>query len=307
MYKEETTLVKSPITGTPCNPELRYFMTDEIIHKYLKSYGYDVSYLFKGTDKIGLYSCPDTGYQFFYPGIEGDSNFYGYMQHKKKNYYMNWKWEHEEALQHIKTGSCVLEIGSGTGGFLSGIIRERQVHACGLELNTSAIESATLCNLSIINESIAQHAKTHTGSYDVICAFQVLEHIYDVRGFMNSAVDCLKKGGLLIISVPDNDSFVGSLDPISDYPPHHLGRYTIMSIEKIGEVFGLKKNIAIKEPLQKYHYAAVESILLRELFGVNRFIRNIFIKMGGLSLVRKMLTTCGKWMNGHTVLVVFQK
>jgi 2-polyprenyl-3-methyl-5-hydroxy-6-metoxy-1,4-benzoquinol methylase len=305
-YEKETIMVKSPVTGRICNHPVRWYKTDEIVKKYRDGYGYDVSDFFKGVKKIGLYVCPDTGYQFFFPKIEGNGDFYSCMQ-KKPTYYMDWKWEHEEAMQYIVKGDAVLEIGSGAGGFLSGLAKQRQVHACGLELNPSAIESASARGVRVINESLTQHASDHIGVYDVVCTFQVLEHVYDISGFINAAVACLKQGGRFIVSVPDNDSFVGTLDPISDCPPHHVGRYTMASLEKIGEFFGLKKWSAIKEPLQKYHYSAVELVLIRRLFGENRYIRKLCTTLGGYWLVRKMVVTCGAWMNGHTLFMVFVK
>jgi SAM-dependent methyltransferase len=220
---------------------------------------------------------------------------------------MDWKWEHEQVLDYISDDNNILEIGSGAGGFLKGIKNHRKVNATGLEVNSSAINAAILQGIRLINEDLNQHAISHCGYYDVVCAFQVMEHIYDVKGFLIAAIKCLKPDGYLVISVPNNESFVGLLDPFSDRPPHHAGRYSAATLEKIAEIFGLKKISLTKEPLQKYHYSSVELALSRALFGKNRYIYKICTMLGGNRLVKKMVNTSRLWMNGHTLFAVFVK
>lgn len=298
--------VYSPVTGMICDKPIKTYYASEIIAYYIKTLKFDVSYLFKGKDKLGLYICPETGYTFFFPGIEGDDEFYSIKKPNSESY-MDWKWEHEEALSFIEDGNRVLEVGSGAGGFLQGLSNRRHIVASGLEINPSAIAVAKIRGVMIVNESFYFHANCSDGIYDVVCAFQVLEHIQNVSNFMNSAKKCLKPGGHLIISVPDNESFVGALDPFSDRPPYHVGRYTTSSLEKIGSYFGFKKCYLNKEPLQEYHFTAVEKVVKRKLFGENHYFQKFCTSIGGNWLIRNMVSTCSVWMNGHTIIMVFIK
>lgn len=297
--------IQSPVTGTD-SILVKRFPVCEIIQYYKKNLHYNVDYLFKGYDEIGLYKCPDTGYLFFYPGVEGDGDFYS---QKKKDAlsYMDWKWEFEEALRFIGDDMKLLEVGSGAGGFLMGLKNRKKTEACGLELNPAAIASANERGIVIINEMLAQHVNSYTNYYDIVCAYQVLEHIADVKDFMESSYKCLNSSGKLIISVPDNDSFVGELKAFSNMPPYHVGRYTFDSLEKMGTKFGFKMIYKSKEPLQKYHYTSVESVISNKLFGENKYFRRIMFFAGGNWLIKKIVKSSAKWMNGHSIFMVFSK
>lgn len=303
--KFSSVFVSSPLTGN-LSKKIGSYNVSEIVEHYQKKMKFDTSYLFNGVDELGLYCCPDTGYIFFYPGIEGDATFYA-QRKKDAASYMDWKWEHNEAISFITDNDIVLEIGSGAGGFLLGLKEQRKTNACGLELNPAGIEAARKRGIVILDELLQDHAIKHTGYYDVACSFQVLEHIQDVKDFMLSSSKCLKSGGKLIISVPDNESFVGDLNAYSNMPPYHVGRYTIDSLKKIGILFGFKVLYTAKEPLQKYHYQSVESIIFDKMFENSKMIGKLISKAGGRKIIRKMVNISGKWMNGHSLFIVLQK
>ena len=63
--------------------------------------------------------------------------------------------------------------------------------------------------------------------FDVVCAFQVLEHVADPLAFIAEAKARLNPGGLLFIGVPNRESYVGRLrDFPLDMPPHHVMRWS---------------------------------------------------------------------------------
>jgi 2-polyprenyl-3-methyl-5-hydroxy-6-metoxy-1,4-benzoquinol methylase len=77
----------------------------------------------------------------------------------------------------------------------------------GLEFSRKAKEIAFSNGIIIENESIQSHSVAHPAKYDVVCAFQVLEHVSEIRSFIESSIKALKPGGLLIYSIPSADSF----------------------------------------------------------------------------------------------------
>ena len=72
--------------------------------------------------------------------------------------------------------------------------------------------------------------------------FQVLEHIYDVKEFLEHALQVLKKGGKLVIGVPNNEPYFLGYDKYCtlNLPPHHMGLWNIKVFEKFAPIFGLK-------------------------------------------------------------------
>jgi 2-polyprenyl-3-methyl-5-hydroxy-6-metoxy-1,4-benzoquinol methylase len=212
----------------------------------------DVSKYFHGLEKISIYKCRDTGMSFFYPlDIAGDGEFYEKLQ-QFDWYYMDWKWEHESAMQYITPNMEVLEIGCAKGAFISKISK-KGVTASGLELNEDAVELGKKRGLRIFNETIQEHARTNPGKYDLVCSFQVMEHIPYIREVLEASVAALKKGGKLIVSVPNNDSFLGLSVNYLNMPPHHMGLWNEEVFKSMARIFNLKLLNVHFEPLQKYH------------------------------------------------------
>lgn len=249
--------VKSPITHGEVTL-IKVISTFSIINEYRDILGIDVSEYFDSLDEIRIYECNDTNYRFYYPlNIEGDGSFYAKLQ-EFDWYYMPWKWEYQEAAKKVKSGMKVLEIGSAKGDFLSKIQSDYNGIVTGLELNKKAVEEANKQGVNTFCESVQAHAKAHAGVYDLVCSFQVLEHVSDVRAFLEAMVKCLKPNGHLIIGVPNNLGFL-RLDmenptpmPLNA-PPHHVGLWDEVSLRNISKLFSLKVDSVKFEPLADYH------------------------------------------------------
>jgi len=301
--------ILSPITKTENIKYIRTINTDWIISQYMKSYAYDVSYLFIDIKKLDLFQCVDSGYMFFIPGIMGDSSFYAHLA-KQPWYYMHWKWEHEAISNLLKEDMNVLEIGCAEGHFLEKIKSLYKCKTTGLEMNLDAISKARDKGIKIHNETIQEHSLLLNNQYDLICSFQVLEHIADVGSFIEACINCLKPDGKLIISVPNNKSFVAETDQILNMPPHHVGLWDDHSLRSIAGIYGLTIDKIILEPLQDYHLEFFKSIVYRKVLGKkyeNRIIRKMYNELLLKPFVAKHLEYVTKWVPGHTILAVYTK
>lgn len=225
----------------------------KIIHFYLKKYGIGTHKYFENLFEISIYECPDTGYRFYYPfTVEGKPDLYEQLQ-KFPWYYMPWKWEHEVVLKFIKSNDQILEIGSGSGGFLKGLFEKKGITGTGLEFNQQALEEGLKQGLNILPVSLSDFSNANVGKFDVVCSFQVLEHLSQVKAFFEDQITCLKSGGYLITAVPNNDSFIKyGFNPLN-VPPHHMGLWTDDSLEKVGKYFGLKPIATHFSPLEEHH------------------------------------------------------
>lgn len=298
--------VVSPITGDTNVTVLHDICAKDITKKYKVAFEYDISYLFSGIDVLSLYKCQTTGYKFYWPAVEGDSRFYEHLQ-KYPWYYMPWKWEHEEAIGYLKENMEVLEIGCGQGGFLTGAMARRKLAMTGLELNEFAVKECCAKGLHVIAEDIKTHSLGNKNKYDVVCAFQVLEHAYDVKLFLQSAVESLKPGGLLIISVPNDESFIGESFSCLNAPPHHVGLWSKSALCALAEHFGLEVKTILFEPLQKYHVGSLQSMAEINLTGGNILKRAIYRITGYRHIINRTINYASKWMNGHSVLAIYTR
>lgn len=303
-YPEE---INSPLTGKPSCVLLEKFPCDKIINGYSQSFNIDVSHFFQGLDFIELLECDETKYRFYYPfSISGDSSFYEHFQHFKW-YYMPWKWEHEKALNYITKRDKIIEIGCGAGGFIKRL-SDNGYDITGLELNENVCLNCQENGLNVINELVEVHAEKFPEAYDVVCSFQVLEHISDVRSFIASCIRCLRPGGKLLICVPNNLSFIKyEKFPLLNRPPHHMGLWDARSLESIKELFSLDHVRLLYEPLQNYHYEWYKNIIEERRVFKRKFIRYLYFRLGLNKVTLKIIRLLSPFIKGHSIMAVYTK
>lgn len=236
--------------------------TRDIVYLYKWKINFDVSYLFK-SKYIKLLKCHHCSFLFFDPFIPGDEKFYTFLQ-KDKDYYLDKKEEFLFAKKYINKNDKVLEIGCGKGAFKKIIDAEDYT---GLDLCQNAQKLALENGVTILKETVQKHAVTNRNQYDVVCSFQVLEHIKEVQGFFESALICLKERGLLIISVPNNNSFLKfENNGIFNLPPHHYSRWSKMTFLKICTLTNLKVVNFHYDNLDEFHKRAfLKAVISNEI------------------------------------------
>lgn len=237
---DNTTTALSEKTLSPFGAEatlLQVVPVGFIVEQYKRKCGIDVSSSFGSLLNVGLYECMGTGYKFWRPDtIAGDELFYSHISHAWENYYRTDRWEYSHVRKFLTGKERLLEIGCGKGYFLRSI-EARVQSAVGLEYNEEAIRYK-VADADVLHMSVAEMAASGS-KFDVVCAFQVLEHVTDPRSFIEQALTCLSDGGTLILSTPNNDNVhFRSQQDIFDGPPHHMGHFTLDVYERIAKAFG---------------------------------------------------------------------
>jgi 2-polyprenyl-3-methyl-5-hydroxy-6-metoxy-1,4-benzoquinol methylase len=307
--------VLSPITKSKNVKKITDYSCKKIITTYQKDFNFDVSDYFKNQTSIERYQCLDTGYNFYYPlNLSGDELFYQKLQ-KFSWYYSDWKWEYEDALLMLSKGKRLLEVGCGMGYFLK---RAMMIGTSvdGLELNNSAVEACKGKGLKVHQESVADYALKHRDCYDYVFSFQVLEHIAEAGDFIKSMIDLLKPGGVLLISVPNNES---ALFKESDYialnmPPHHMGLWDANSLISLGKYFPIRIEKLWLENLGTRHQgvatAVAEKFLkktLNDKFAISNPLLVKLIKKIIFKSVELGSNSVTSYMAGHTITAVYTK
>ena len=225
-----------PLTGSPNTKLLETFPTSLLIESYQRDLDLDVTSEFQGVKNLQLWQCLDSDLVFFYPTLTGSATFYRQLQHFDW-YFPETKFEYAHAATWIQTDHHVLDVGCGNGQF------RQKIHPAsytGLDPYDLARYNKEDTDTNILRESIAEHAIQHAQMYDVICAFQVLEHIANPREFLAAALECLKPDGLLILGVPSAESYVTNIPNfVLNAPPHHVTWWTDKSLYALGKQFQL--------------------------------------------------------------------
>lgn len=304
--EKTVTMVKSPITGNDAK-EVMSIPVERVVHEYKRDFDLDVARHFEGLDHVRLYQCPDTGYRFFHPfSMTGDERLYDELQ-QFPWYYLDWKWEYDKAPDYIQKGSKVLEVGSGEGKYLKYLTEKHDCKCTGVELNLQAVNKGKANGLDLRHELVQEHAKNHAGEYDAVYFFQVLEHIDEVKSFLEASVACLKPGGKLLIAVPNNEPFLFKY--IKNYtlnvPPHHMGWWDTKSLTAIAPYFGLDVDKVFFEPIKPYYIPGFVNIYIREYSYKNELKRQFMRLMKPYYWLRFLLTKSS--IPGQHIMAVYTK
>lgn len=264
------------------------------------------------SDVLTYCTCGTCGLSYFMPIEPGTPEFYEMLQHSNR-YYPGVKQEFNLIAPRISSDNSVLEIGAGRGVFASIINVEQYV---GLEYNDLAIERAKEKGIKLIKESIEEHSRSNKNMYDTVISFQVLEHVKDPSSFIESAIECLKDGGRLILAVPNHGGFMGrSINNILDLPPHHITHWNKEVFEYISNKFNLKLLDFICEPVAIEHRISAKKAIIQEkirtFFGVAYRIVDCRIVSRLISIFSSLLAR-GLPVNldkviGHTIIAVYRK
>jgi SAM-dependent methyltransferase len=300
-------MLRSPIDPSAFAIKIDQFQRGEIVESYFRI-GINVENSFSEVETIDVYKCKKTGYRFFYPfSISGTPDLYEQLQARKGYYRI--KNEHKVALGFIKKKDKVLEIGCGEGLFLNQLKMEG-VKALGLEFNDLAIKKASIVGLDVIKKDIFSFAQENKNIFDVVCCFQVLEHITDVKDFLDGAILALKKKGRLILGIPNNNPYLYRNDRLHalNLPPHHMGLWDRKSISFLPLCFPLR-TISIRiEPLRPDELLYYVDVNFRKTLPISK---RILIRT--LSMIRPhelrdiFFGVISNIIEGRNILAVYEK
>lgn len=204
-----------------------------------------------GDGFLHLLKCQSCDAQWFQPMSTGDDELYAELQ-KHNWYYQNDKPEHAHAAKLIAPGSRVLEVGCGSGAFAAYL--DPSISYRGIEFNDGALARARRAGLDVTMKSIEAIAEEQPKAYDVVCHFQVMEHVSDVPKFMRACVGALRDGGLLLVSVPADDSFLRiAAASWLNMPPHHVTRWSDRALRNLLSNLGVGGVDLWHEDVAQYH------------------------------------------------------
>jgi SAM-dependent methyltransferase len=187
---------------------------------------------FRGIDRFGLWES-QTGLYFFDPPLEGDRAFYVqfYSRMTDLKLFSSESVRHEFmiAARRIEAGARVLDVGCGFASFRSCLA---QAVYTGLDPHFADGSTAG----AVRDETLAQHLVQHAGSYDAVCAFQVLEHVKAPAALFAQMVQAAKPGGLIFVGVPHVPSALTRIPNfVMNAPPHHLTWWTRSALAELAK------------------------------------------------------------------------
>ena len=300
--------VPSPLVASSWSHLLETFQAVKLIEEWQTSFGIDISDELDGIDEISLYRCEASILEFFTPAsAAGSDQLYQKLQ-RLEWFYMEGKWEFEEAIKDIVGCKKILEVGCGPGFFVEKAIRElRGSLIKGIELTESTLNNALKRNLPVERVDLLELVERGE-VFDAVCSFQVLEHVSQPRDLLQAMVQVLAPGGRLIVCVPNRDSFLRYQYNLLDMPPHHMTRWNTTTLRFLEKVFPLRVKRINFEPLAHYHingYVTAYGQCMRSKLPLGRY----FFSESRLQKLADVLEKSGlyRFLRGQSLYALFEK
>jgi SAM-dependent methyltransferase len=137
----------------------------------------------------------------------------------------------------------ILDIGCGGGGLLSYLKERGFTKASGIDISPEAIQHCSSRGLQYVYLDDAQEVHTQkAGSYDIIIASDVLEHLERPTDALRRWRELLSDTGVLIVLVPAFKLLWSERDVLN----HHITRYTKR------ELMSLARQVSLRPSMYSY-------------------------------------------------------
>jgi 2-polyprenyl-3-methyl-5-hydroxy-6-metoxy-1,4-benzoquinol methylase len=177
--------------------------------------------------------------------------------------------------RHVRTGK-LLDIGCGRGLFLY-TMRKEGWDVKGVEFNDDIARSAMEAYGVDVRAGSLKEAGFGTGEFDVITINHVLEHVERPVEMITECRRMLKKGGLLVIAVPNIASLQASAGKEGWFhldPPYHLTHFSEEGLSRL-----LKKNSFTIVTIRRFDPEHNPFGWLQTLLNMSGIERNLFYNL----------------------------
>jgi SAM-dependent methyltransferase len=217
-----------------------------------------------------LRRCDGCDFIYTDPFVSGDAEFYRLAFPDPS--YPRRKWEFDRtrhALRERKfVSSRLLEVGAGNGAFLKQLLTDGWVPANLQAFEFSPTGRAEIEEIPVDCRAADLRSVDHNRTFDVVCMFQVLEHLDDYEGIFEVLERIVRPGGHVFIAIP-NGAWISLNEKrrlLLDMPPNHLTRWSLSSVAALARRFGWQLEECELEPPPSHFKASVRVLS-------DRFIR----------------------------------
>ena len=156
---------------------------------------------------LDILECKNCGLVFLSSNKHIDNNFYEQSNMSQDLNIKEWIKEtyiddsrRFEFVKEMVVNKKVIDFGSGAGGFLIKV-KELAKTVVGVELDKKVKKYYKKKNIKLL----LNLNKLKNNNFDIITAFHIIEHLQEPKLVLKELISKLKKGGKLIIEVPNSN------------------------------------------------------------------------------------------------------
>lgn len=156
----------------------------------------------------------------------------------------HWQWSDHKYLPHLKNypeTAEILEIGCGPGFFLDYLENRGYKNALGIDFSEEQIQFAVKRGVNAKTGNALDYLKEHTGAFDVIIAFDFIEHFTkdELISLSRDIFAALKPCGMLLLHTPNGQGFFPNRIIYGDLT--HLTIFSPNSVRQLFHAAGFSK------------------------------------------------------------------
>ena len=163
---------------------------------------------------------------------------------------------------HAPAGARLLEVGAGHGLFMAAA-RERGYDVTGVELSVNAAAHARDV-LGLTMHSTQLEDAPLNGRFDVICAWDTIEHVPDPVAFWRAVRERLADDGVVLFSTPYFSSLPSRLMRDRWWtlkPTEHIWHFTPRTHRTVAAAAGMTVARVITSPLARSNVGRLDSLV----------------------------------------------
>ena len=204
-----------------------------------------------GRDFVEVRICEACNFGYAVPWVGGDARFYE-LVHSGDPHYPGDRWEFGHTIEVLKRPEFkrplrLLEVGAGHGAFLDRVRRLGRHEIVAADYDAGAVDRLRKKGYEAIPGSLADIS----GTFDVVCLFQTVEHMADLDAVFGHFRRLLAPGGSVFVSVPNGEATAlqEEITGFWDTPPNHVGRWNPIAIKRASERRGFRAVAVETEPV----------------------------------------------------------
>lgn len=225
-----------------------------------------------------------------------------------------------DELSRLMSGGAILDMGCGSGGFLS-TMKGPSWKLYGIEMSGGAANVARdRCGAEVFVGDVV-NAPFARGSFDAITAFNVIEHVYEPKEVLAKVAEWLKPGGVFYTMMPNIDSAGARMFRSYWYAlelPRHLYHFSPNTLKSVARSAGLKE-VSVTAHRELYFESSFRYVVddLLNRVGISRpplananepsFPVKALRKLFRLSVLQLITAGASLAGDGETITAVFTK